>query len=168
MLLLRKCTLLLFSLMAIQLEAGSYAQLSSAVTQMPSKGGGSVMKMELVDAIENMDLSLEKDKVIVKEEGVYVIMIVGQVGATTPGAAGNVDIWISKNGAPLTNSGSRMTVEHSLWTGTIVSQTIAILKPGDTISTHFAATAPSLGVLFLQPPNEPAVASASFTMYKIN
>jgi hypothetical protein len=145
----------------------AYAQLSSLITQTPSSGAGSLVKMEQVDAIKNFDLSPDKTVLTVKQPGVYLAIASGQVAATNPGATGYVDCWFAKNGQPLANSNVRLSVEPSTFTGLLITQFIIELKAGDSLSVIFTASGPSLGFAFIKPDNEPGIPSFIFSMTKL-
>jgi len=159
--------LLVFKGIALQ-AAPAYAQLSSLVTQLPAAKGTSTIKMDSVDEIKNMEVSPDKDKVIIKDTGVYFVLTAAQIGATSPGAKGWVDVWLIKNGAGIANSNTRMSIDQSTTTDVLVSQAVLSLKAGDTIATGYSASGPSLGILLTQPDNEPAIPSVIFSILKID
>lgn len=145
----------------------SYAQLSSSITQTPASGAGSPVKLEKTDAIKNFELSSGKDKLIVKEPGVYLVIASGQVGATHPGATGYVDCWFTKNGAPINNSAARTSVESSAFTAVLVTQFVIDLQPNDVLGLVFTASGPSLGFIYLKPDIGPGVTSMNFSIIKL-
>ncbi|HEY5743357.1 MAG TPA: hypothetical protein VIS99_12540 [Terrimicrobiaceae bacterium] len=165
------CVLLFLGLFAkaAALQADvAYAQLSSLVIQTPAAKGRSIIKMDSVDAMRNMEMSADKTKVVIKDSGVYLIMAAAQVGATSPGARGYVDIWLIKNDTNVSNSNTRMSVDTSASTGVLVCQSVLSLKAGDMIATGFSASGPELGIVLLQPDKEPAIPSIIFSILKID
>ncbi len=150
------------------LNATSYGQLSSLTTQAPTSAGTNLVKMEMIDEILNLEVGPKKDKVIIKEDGVYLIIASGQVGAITSEASGYMDLWFIKNGKSIPNSGCRMSISDSTQIGVVVSQAALTLKAGDTISAGYSSSGPSLGFIFIQPDNEPAITSFLFSIIKIS
>lgn len=165
----------LFSLVAFifMLQVGNlhaepaYAQLSSLITQTPTSGAGSLVKMEKIDALKNFELSPAKDKLIIKQPGVYLAIASGQVAATNAGARGYVDCWFTKNDQPLANSTVRLSVDTPTSTGLLISQFIIELAVGDTLGIVFTASGPSLGFVFIKPDNEPGIPSFIFSITKL-
>lgn len=169
------CQRLLFLLLCLFLKFASleatatYAQLSSLITQTPRSGGTSVVRMDSLDALQNLGITpQQRDKVIIKEAGVYFVLASAQVGAVNPGAAGYMDIWFIKSGVAVPNSGCRMSVEESSFTSVLITQTVIQLEVGDTIATGYSASGPSLGFVYTKPDNEPAIPSFLFSIYKID
>lgn len=142
-------------------------QLTSLRTQLPAVAGSSLVRMDNTDYLENLELTSQKDKVIIKEDGIYYIQSAGQVGSISPGVIGYMDIWFEKNGAPIPNSNCRATVDPSTFTTVLISQTILKLSKGDMIGTRYAASGPSLGFIFMEPDNEPAIPSLIFSIFKV-
>lgn len=146
----------------------AYAQLSSLITQTPSSGAGSLVKMEKVDALKNFELSSDKDKLVVKQAGTYLAIASGQVGATSTGAVGYVDCWFTKNGQPLANSTVRLSVDNSTSTGPLITQFIIELAVNDALGVVFTASGPSLGFVFMKPDGRPAIPSFIFSITKLD
>jgi hypothetical protein len=146
----------------------AYAQLSSLATQTPAATGTSILKMESIDAIRNLEISSDKTKLIIKESGVYFIMAAAQVGATSRGARGYVDIWLIKNGANIANTNTRMSIDTPTSTSVLVCQAVLSLNSADIIATGYSASGPSLGIVLMQPDNEPAIPSIIFSILKID
>ncbi len=123
------------------LNATSYGQLSSLTTQAPTSAGTNLVKMEMIDEILNLEVGPKKDKVIIKEDGVYLIIASGQVGAITSEASGYMDLWFIKNGKSIPNSGCRMSISDSTQSGVVVSQAALTLKAEIRLvqATHLAA-----------------------------
>lgn len=145
----------------------AYAQISSYVTQTPTSGVGSLVKMEIVDAIKGFELSSDKKKLICKQKGLYFAMASGQVGAANPGALGYVDCWFTKNGESLSNSNNRQTINSSSYTGCLISQFIMELEVGDSLGVVFSASGPSLGYIYIKPDNEPGIPSFTLSLNQI-
>jgi hypothetical protein len=141
------------------LMASPAGQLSSLTTQSPTSAGTNLVKMDIVDELVEMGISPDKTKIIIKEDGIYLFIASGQVGATASGASGYMDLWFIKNGKPVPNSNCRQMIPDSTWTGTVSTQVALTLKAGDTVSLGYSASAPSLGFIFTQPDNEPAIPS---------
>ena len=159
----------LFFLFKIEaLMATSYGSFSSIVTQTPSSAGTNLVIMDQADEMLNIELSPKKDKIIIKEDGVYLIIATGEVGAITTGIVGYMDLWFLKNDKPIANSGNRVAITDSSQISMVVAQIALSLKAGDTIAAGFSASGPSLGFIFIQPDNEPAMTSYDLTIIKIS
>lgn len=163
------CCLLLSFVALNQLHAAppAYAQLSSLVTQLPSPTGDRVIKMESLDAVKNMDVSADKTSVLVKVDGVYLIIAAVQLGASNPGVKGWMDVWLKLNDKDMPNSNTRYYISNSSETVVLVVQSVSPFKAGDRISVGFSASGPSLGAIFTQPANEPAIPSIITSILKI-
>ncbi|NNM43803.1 MAG: hypothetical protein HKM07_05620 [Chlamydiae bacterium] len=145
----------------------SYVQISSYITQTPTSGVGSSVKMEIVDAMKGFEHSSDKRKLICKQKGLYFAIASGQVGAANPGALGYVDCWFMKNGESLSNSNNRQTINSSSYTGCLISQFIMDLDVGDSLEVVFSASGPSLGFIYIKPDNEPGIPSFTLSMNQI-
>jgi hypothetical protein len=150
------------------LAAATYANLTSLTTITPTSSKGSLVKFDSVEAIKGFDLASAKNKLIVKQDGMYFIIISAQIGATSPEATGYVDVWLSKNGKPIPNSTGRTAILDSTATYTLVIQSILPLKNGDMIENYLSASGPSLGCIYMQPDNEPALSSYQLVIIKID
>ena len=148
--------------------AAAYGQLSSLVSQVPASAGTNYVKMDQTDEILNLALSPKKDQIIIKEDGVYLIIASGQVGAISSEASGYMDIWFVKNGKPVPNSGCRMTISDATQTAVLISQISLTLKAGDAIAAGYSTNTASLGFIFIQPDNEPAIPSYLCSIIKIS
>ncbi len=163
-----KAVLLSFLLFGALSAAPTYAQLSSLVTQVPPSGGFATVRLDKIDAMKNMELSENKEKLIIKEDGVYFFLAAGQMGSTSKAATGYIDFWFVRNGKQEANSGVRMTIDPSNTTGVLVSQTVLEMKAGDELSIGYSSSGPSMGFIFINPDNEPAIPSMIFTALKID
>ena len=86
-------------LVASNLAAGAYLTMTSLTTLTPATSKGSAIKFDSIDAIKGFDVSPGKDKVIIKESGVYLIIVSAQVGASSSAASpGYVDVWFPQTG----------------------------------------------------------------------
>ena len=150
------------------LSAAAYANLTSLTTLTPTSSKGSLIKFDSIEVIKGFELNPAKNKLFVKQDGIYFIIISAQVGATSPEAKGDVDVWFSKNGKPIPNSTGRTSITNSTSTYTLVIQSILPLKMGDTIENYLSASGPSLGCIFVQPDNEPALSSYQLVVIKID
>ena len=130
------------------LAASAFGQFSSLVTQVPSASGASLVKMDSVENLQNLEISKNKDKIIIKEAGYYFVIATGQIGGVSVGAKGYMDIWFVKNDVAIPNSNNRMTITDYRTIGVLRSQFIIKLAAGDTFSTSYSASAPSFWVLF--------------------
>lgn len=149
------------------LNASTYAQISSLNTQALGDAKTAIVKMENMEVSNGIDLASSKDKVMIKEDGVYFIMAAPQVGSTNSSATGYVDVWLMRNGNQMPNSNVRKGIAQGSDTTVVVSQTIAKLNAGDSIGIGYSASNPALGLIFTKPENEPAIPSLIFSIFKI-
>lgn len=146
--------------------ATTYGQFSSLFTQMPGTKS-SIVKFDSIDVIKNLVVSPSKDKIIIKEDGVYFLIASGQVGALTDPANGYMDLWVVRNDRPVANSNARMSIRDASETGALITEVIVELKTGDTVSFGFSASNPNLGFIYSEPANEPAVVSFYVSIFKM-
>ena len=145
-----------------------FSQLSSSKNQV-SVTPVNLAFLETVDGIDNIGNA--PTNITVKKPGFYFLLAAGQAGAVNSMAMadGNqyVDMWFIKNGVPVPNSTSRITVGQFI-TGTVVIQNLMSLNLDDKLSVGFSASAPGYGLVATPSKgNEPAIASIVFTLYKI-
>lgn len=145
----------------------AYANMSCLRTIAPTSAQGSVITFDTLDQINGFDVSQKKDRIIIKEDGIYFFTVTAQVGTIAREASGYIDIWFSVNGKPIANSGSRGTVRNSVETYPCVTSTIIALKAGDAIESYFAASGPQLGLLFLQRDIGSAIPSYNLEIFTI-
>ena len=148
--------------------APAYAQLSSLTTQIPASGMPSHFRLDTTDAIKNIELDSAKEKIIIKEAGIYFFLAAGQIGSTNAASPGYLDFWFTKNSKPIANSTVRMSVDPSNTTGVLISQSVMELQAGDTLSIAYTSSGPSIGFIFTRPDNEPAIPSLILTILKID
>lgn len=146
----------------------AYAEFSSTTSQIPIKGGRNLIILENTDAAKNIDIAPTRDKIIIKEDGVYLFIFSAQIGAINKDSTGYIDVWLEKNGKQIHDSNTRSTIDQFDSVGVLVSQAVEFCKAGDEISSTFSASGPSLGLLFIQPENEPSCISFAFTILKID
>lgn len=148
--------------------AVAYAQLSSLQHQIPPSSNSMPIIMEIVHEMKNFELGPKKDRLIVKEDGIYFFIASGQIGAVRPDATGNIDLWFVKNGIWIPDSACRESLDKGNSAGLAISQFVTHLFAGDTISTHFATSRASLGLVPIEPKDEPMIASFLFSIFKLN
>ncbi len=154
-------------LTTLPLSAAAYAQLSSLQTQFPSATGKTLIKIENINEIQNIELASTKDKVVIKEKGVYLVIISAQVGTVDPDVRGFLDAWFVKNGKMVPDTTQRLSIDNPNQVNILMSQLVLTLVPGDTFGVGFSANTPSLGCIFQKPDNEPACASFVMTIFKL-
>jgi hypothetical protein len=147
--------------------APAYAQLSSLTSQVPPISGNALIRFDSVDVIFNMDVTSDKQSVVIKEEGFYFVLSGAQVGSIDQTRTGYIDVWLVVNKKAVPNTGNRMTIDQPTSIGLLTTQAILPLKAGDRLGTGYSASGPSLGVIFLQPDNEPAITSLIFSVFKM-
>jgi len=144
----------------------AYTQLTSLQSQ-PATNPANLVYLENIDGIQNIGTA--PTKVIINVTGFYFITAVGQAGPVKGGTTGDgyVDMWLVKNNVSLANTNTRQSVSATI-SGTIVTQSILQLNAGDSISIGFAASNPAYGLIAIPATrNEPAVTSATLTLYKL-
>jgi hypothetical protein len=161
------CGVLLFLSATVCAEA-AYAQLSSIKSQVPSSPRPTPVVMDSVDVLDEFELSPKRDSLIAKTAGVYFVVASGQCASVNKTDVGNIDMWFVKNSEAVPNSNSRMSIDNPISVSILVTQFLVPLAAGDTIGTHFSASAPSLGFLFSKPDNEPANTSFLFSIFKVD
>jgi len=148
---------------AFKIEANSYAQLSSTVSQAANAKGSMIM-MDSVDAAKGVDN--DKGTVTVKEDGVYFVMAAGQAGSVKDAAKGSVKLWMSVNGKDVGNSNTEQAIANGL-TGVLVCQGIAELKAGDKVQLMQSANGTGVGMVASTPKGEPVIPSMIFSLFKV-
>lgn len=155
--------------------ASPYLQISSSgdqTTTMDTLNRGIVVAMDKPDEISGLEWDTKSHGVTVKEDGVYFIMSVAQMGARESATdivkGGDVYFWFVLNDKPIPNSSDWIFVSPTAKAHTIVGQMVISLKAGDKIYMKFASSAPSVGLISF-PATElwPASPGVSLTMYKI-
>jgi hypothetical protein len=134
------------------------AQLSSAVDQNP----GGLINFELQDGVNG--LSVNKNSVLVKNPGSYLILAAPQVTATKDG--GCLDAWFVLNGQDVKNSGVRLCQAKKDNTNVLVSQVVMKLKSGDKIQVKTAGNGAKLDAI--QPNKGLLIPSIIFTVLGLN
>jgi hypothetical protein len=112
-----------------------YAQLSSAVTQLP-KSGALTVQMESNDALSGLvhEVKGKTGDVVVKTPGVYFVVAAAQVGKEKGDTDEYVDLWIKQNGKDVDNSNTRQSLKDPKFTAVLVCQGIMECKAGDVIN----------------------------------
>ena len=147
----------------------AYAQLSSVATQIPIPVTGSLVTFDTVNLIKNFDLTPNKDGLICKVEGTYVIYAGLQPSTLIRGINGYLDMWFVVNGVPIPGSNDRQYVDEISRVSLVTNTTLVELKAGDIFSTAFLGSQPDIGIVFIQSPlsSEPSVTSYILSVYRI-
>lgn len=153
-----------------------YAQLSSRQDQlatMDTINKGIVVEINNVDSIAGMSFDAKTNELAVKEEGIYFLMAVAQVGAREYAGAivkgGDIYFWIEMNKKAIENSANWIFASPSARAHTIVDQMILPCKKGDLIRFKFATSSPSMGLItFGATEKWPASPGITLSVYKIN
>ena len=158
-----------------QLAAGPYLQLSSSKDQLATP---STESMPMVIVMDNQDggsgigWNAQRNEITVKEDGVYFLMAVGQIGmretATKLTKGSQIFLWFEINGIPVRDGSSSMQSTPIAHSKTIVNQMVSALKSGDTIRYKFTSSAAQFGLLSYPATDVmPASPGMTFTMYKV-
>jgi len=153
-----------------------YAQLASTDDQLATFdtiNQAIPIDIQSVDAISEMEWDPKNDKLTIKEDGIYFIMAVLQVGArensTNIVKGGDIYFWLEQNGTAVADSGSWVFASPSSRAKTITSQTVMPLKQGDALRFIYSSSAPSMGLLTIAgEKNRPSSSGISVTVFKLN
>jgi len=168
---------LLTGLSQTAMAATPYAQLASNQTQLADTiNQGIVATLQNVDNLEEIDWDKEENKLIIKEDGVYFVMAVAQVGAREYGSAlsdngGDLSFWFALNDKVIANTGTWHHVSPQSKSNTIVDQYALPLKKGDALSFMFSASTTSIGMVTFRGtetrPSSPGLSVSVFKMGEI-
>jgi len=146
-------------------SAALYLQASSEETQLVTDTKGHSVAMNSTDA--TLGISQKNGVVDIAASGNYFIVAAIQVGGNAT-ATGKVRLWLRVNGKDVDNSNCEQSVPTPGFTTVMVSQGVNALKKGDKVEAMFSGSAPGLGIVFSKPPNEPAVPSIIFSLFKLD
>ena len=152
----------------VLLGAAVFGEFSSAMTQLPVSGSSALVKMDSMDAGSGLSLSPSKDGVMIKEDGIYNVMMIAETGAATRGAEGYMDAWLVRNGKAVPNSNNRIGISRFTQINLFTTRLMIALKAGDMLSAGYSASGPGLGFIYLHLDNEPAIPSFRFSIYKVD
>lgn len=151
-----------------------YAQLSSStdqVTTLDNLNSGIIGKMENIDGINGIGWDQATNEITVKEDGVYFIMAVAQIGARESAKVvkgGDIYFWLECNNQFVPKSGNWTFAGPDSRAHSLTNQAIIPLKSGDKIRVMFASSAPEMGMItFKRTEKWPAAPGISFSMWKI-
>ena len=146
-------------------SSGHFAQLSSSVTQNPGIAS-KLVKFENVDQLDGLKVDSAREKITVKESGLYFIMANGRVGTSVVSIRGRAEIYLLRNGTQIPRTGASYISPGKIMTTNVISQTVLFLKKGDHISVGITSDSPIIGLI--PSSGTQAIPSITFTMYKIN
>ena len=147
-----------------------FAQIISTIDQRPNTTEPVPVFMDQNDAISGIEHSNDHPADIrIVESGTYVIIAAPQVGRTSGGEARNVDFWLRKNGADISNSNVRCTIKGNDDKDVIVNQTMMPFNAGDVLNVMMAVekTGEGLGIEAIRTEGRPLIPSIIFSMHKI-
>lgn len=136
-----------------------YAQLSSYQSQQPG------MQQKVVRFEGDCDfngLTFDSDSIIVKESGIYFILVKGVVGTTGVGLSGDVDIWLNRNNNMISSSKTIQTVADNQSLNNIVSQIVIFLEKNDKINVLIKSS--SFPISLIAESGNPSI---TFSMYRL-
>lgn len=142
-------------------QALPYAQLSSTFDQTLT-GTPQPVIIDSIDEIHK--ISVSESEITIKKDGLYLIILAGQVGTKAlsfpPLVTPYLDLWLVKNGENVSNSNTRQSVQSIVGTnifpfstGVLVSQTVTKLKKGDVLQAYINGTP---GVALVVSPGTPS------------
>lgn len=143
----------------------AYVKASSFSDQFPTHGPD-IVQIEHLDLISKIDYREEK-KFIIQEAGVYHVIATAQPGINVIAPVGYVDVWLERNGIPVTSSSARMVVDNRKATGSLVIQTLLDLKKNDSIAVGFSSSNQAIGLISIDStsPNQPVIPSVTISMF---
>jgi hypothetical protein len=170
---------LLMSLLSLHANAVAtpvYAQLSSShdqLTTVDTLNQGIVCILENYSSIDGMSFDPKKNEISVQEDGVYFIMVVGQMGAREYAKeivkGGDIYFWMEMNDKPIENSGSWVFASPTARAHTIVDNVIISCKKGDRILSKFSTSSPSMGLITFDATEKwPASPGLTLSIFKLN
>lgn len=150
-------------------DATIVAQLSSSVSQLPSDTLAHVITYDTQDLVMGIAHTIGGSKVTVPSDGVYVIVLGGQISRTGGGGVQSEDIWLRKNGVDVPNSGIRQTLLNPNDTSVVVNNFALSLLANDYIEVmqRVTSAAIGMGITRLDVSGGPSIPSIIFTMVKI-
>jgi len=168
-------TLLSYSSFAQNNEptASAHIYLTSQHNQTTNDSNIHNIVFDHVESAMGFELDDSKTKILVKEAGVFYLTLIGQAGSSDEKSlmlGGSVNLWITKNDKPISNSNAIRAIGINNKTGILVSQAIVQLNPGDTIGAAYSSTEPkeNLGLIYTPAnPNMPASPSVNFGVSKL-
>ncbi len=147
-----------------------FAQIISTIDQRPDTTEPVPVFMDQNDAISGIEHSSEHPADIrIVESGTYVVIAAPQVGRTSGDSANNIDFWLRKNGADISNSNVRVTLRGKDDKDVIVNQTMMPFNSGDVLNVMMAVdkTGEGLGIEAIRTEGRPLIPSIIFSMHKI-
>ena len=141
--------------------------LTSYKSQMPSSTLGNLVKFEDVSSATGLSFNDERNVVIFKEDGIYLIISSGQVGSNSRGSSGWLDLWHILNDISVQGSNNRTSISNSLDVALMSTQSILNVKAGDRLSFGFSASGPTIGFMTYKPDREPVVSSINISIAKL-
>ena len=154
---------------------GAYIQLSSAQTQIPDLRTGSLITSEpeaapvLGKIVSNFEIK-NKDLIICKIPGIYLVCTGLQVSVLAPEVSGYLDCWYELNNKPIPVSNSREYVNQDSKTTLLVNSFLISLKKDDELGIKFIASSPDIGIICIKnlANNEPDILSFGASVIKID
>lgn len=143
----------------------AFAHLSSFTSQVATPDNNKIVTMESIDELSGLKVE-ENKKVIVKESGLYFVIVSGRVGTEGISLVGNIDLFLMKNGQPIPHSYTNYQSLSRITTSNLVSHVVLPLKKGDYISVGISSDSTNLGLIAFSTPHK-KIPSLIFSMYQI-
>lgn len=141
-----------------------YAQLSSYTTQIPGTNPTLVV-MEHVDGVAGLKIK-NHEKIVVKQSGVYFILVNGQIGTSGVSVPGSVFLHLLKNNESVTSSCASYPVQVKNAINNIALHAVIALKEGDDISLKVFSSLPLIGLAAFENKGI-LLPSITFSMFQI-
>lgn len=130
-------------------EKSYYAQLSSLINH-PLTGTPQAVVIDSLDEVKN--INVYGSKIQIKRNGVYLIILAGQVGwqgnnTPVPPSGSYLDLWLVKNGVNVSNSNTRIAIEDIYQTSVLVSQTVTKCQKGDIFEAYINGPSSTIGLV---------------------
>lgn len=125
-----------------------------------------VVQFNQVDSIKGLQLK-RGGKIVIKEDGVYFISVIGEAGISGVTSEANVNIWINKNENRIPHTTITQYLGSSNAVNVIKTETVIPLEKDDEITIGYSATAISTGLIAEHEPDQEPIPSAILSMFKI-
>lgn len=143
----------------------AHVRASSMTNQFPTSGHN-IAIIEHIDTIDNIEY-INHQMFGIKYSGTYFVVASGEIGVDIVAPPGHLDLWLVRNGTPVPNSRTRVSIRNSQQTSlVVVTQAIIDLNKNDTISVGYSSSSGSIGLVAIDPTssNEPAIPSVALSM----
>lgn len=126
-------------------NAVAYARASSESNQFPENLDPQIA---LIDHLNSSNLiQLKNNHLIVEEAGKYFVTASVQAGTLSIAPVGYVDLWLIKNGVPLPETRTRVTILNMQTVMQLTSQAVIELNKRDSLEIGFSSSNTKIGLI---------------------